>query len=101
MKRTLSSFARLAILLLVSCGSEMEEPPGSIQVEVGTGSSAFEKFEEGTRLDLVMAPQVGGAMGPGFHFNAAVRTKGLDPSEAIVMFAVTRMRDGASMSETS
>jgi hypothetical protein len=45
-----------------------------------------------------MAPQTGGGV-PGFHFNASVRTRGLDPTGAIVRFTITRERDSASISD--
>lgn len=95
-----------------ACGdagpSSNQQPPAdagtndsALVVEVGTGASGFEPMEDGDRLELVMAPQTGGGLGIGFHFNVSVRTKGLDPSGATVHLTVTRTRDGETLSDVT
>ena len=100
----------VGLVLAVGCGTdgstEQADAGGTVfdaggaapEVEVGVGETEFKSVVAGQSLQLVQAPQQGGAIGFGFHFDVAARAKGLNPKQAEVTFTVTRVRDGERLS---
>lgn len=87
----------LGSLLVLACDPARPPPSvdaGPARLEVGAGEAAFEAFDDGDLVPLVMGPQ------GGYHVPVSVRVAGLDPRGTILDLRLTRDRDGATVSQT-